>query len=316
VTKAAPVLFALLLIAGCASAPIKPESEMAWPQYRLRAGQITRLDPPDGKRQFDASGLLLLRSGELLTLANNRGAQLYRIEFLPDASQARLAPTEWFTSSQVTAELGVKPAELDCEGIAQDVQGRFYVCEEKNRWVLRCRAESGGIERLPIDWAPVKNYFNGLDANASFEGIAVGRDNLYVANERSAPTIIVVDLKHLKVSGHFEVHPRTSSFFGTHYSDLCWFDGKLWVLCRQHRVVLAVNPKTQRVLAEFDYRELEDDLGYRKILPISVGIVEGLAVDRDSIWLLTDNNGLGRADAPEDPRPTLIRCQRPDVQPK
>ena len=309
--KAAPVLFSLLLIAGCASVPKEPEP--AWPQYRLQAEQITRLNLPDGKRQFDASGLLLLRSGDLLTLANNLGPQLYRVEFLPDASEARLIPTEWFASSRVTADLGVKPSALDCEGIAQDVDGRFYVCEEKSRWILRCSAEAGPVERLPIDWAPVKNYFNGLDPNASFEGIAVGKDILYVANERSAPTIIMVDLKHLQVAGHFEVHPRASSFFGTHYSDLCWFDGKLWVLCRQHRVVLAVNPKTQRVLAEFDYRELEDALGYRKILPISVGIMEGLAVDRDSIWLLTDNNGLGREGAPEDLRPTLIRCRRPDM---
>jgi hypothetical protein len=312
VTKAAPVLFSLLLLAGCASAPPKPD--MAWPQYRLEAEQITRLNLPDTKRQFDASGLLVLGSGELLTLANNRGPQLYRIEFLPDSTQARLVPTAWFSSPQVIAELGVKPAELDCEGIAHDADGRLYVCEEKNRWILRCDAKAGRIERLPIDWAPVKTYFNGLDPNASFEGIAIGHNKLYVANERSAPIIVVVDLKRLKVTGHFEVHPRASSFFGTHYSDLCWFDSKLWVLCRQHRVVLEVDPNTQRVLAEFDYRELEDALGYRKILPVSVGIMEGLAVDKDSIWLLTDNNGMGRTGAANDVRPTLVRCRRPDVK--
>lgn len=309
-TKAALFLFPLLLAGGCATSSRR---EAAWPQYRLKAEQTTRLDLPDG-RTFDASGLLLLSSGELLTLADNHGPQLYRIDFLSGTNAAQLTPTEWFAPGQVGAGLGVKPRELDCEGIARDAQGRFYVCEEKHRWILRCDAVSGRVERLPVDWSSVKGYFNELDPNASFEGIAIGEGKLYVANERSAAVIVVVDLGRLEVSGRFEVYPKASSFFGTHYSDLCWFDGKLWVLCRQHRVVLQVDPKTRRVLSEFDYRELEDELGYKKILPISVGIMEGVAVDRDSIWLLTDNNGLGRAGAAGDLRPTLVRCPRPDAR--
>jgi hypothetical protein len=300
---------ALLVAAGCATGP-KPQGR-DWPQHRLVAEQITRLDMPDGK-QFDASGLLLLPSGELLTLANNLGPQLYRIDMRPDQSEARLVPTECFTTNQVIAEFGVKPKQLDCEGIARDSQGRFYVCEESRRWILRYDPKSGKVERLPIDWRTVLGFFNRLDPNASFEGIAVGRDRLYVANERTAPVIIVVDLKHLKVTGHFEVYPHATSFFGTHYSDLCWCDDKLWVLCRQHRVVLEVDPDTRQVLAEFDYRHVEDDLGYKTGLPISVGIMEGLAVNRDFIWLVTDNNGMGRSGAANDIRPTLVRCRRPD----
>jgi len=186
------------------------------------------------------------------------------------------------------------------------------VCEEKNRWILRCDARAGRVERLPIDWSPVQRFFNGLDPNASFEGIAIGHGKLYVANERTAPVIIVVDLETLKVTGHFEAYPQAGSFFGTHYSDLCWSVGRLWVLCRQHRVVLEIDPETRQVLAEFDYRAVEDALGYKTGLPISVGLMEGLAVDRDSIWLLTDNNGMGRGGAARDIRPTLVRCRRPD----
>jgi hypothetical protein len=75
-------------------------------------------------------------------------------------------------------------------------------------------------------------------------------------------------------------------------------------------VVLEVEPRTHEVLAEFDYQAAEDRLDYRKDLP--VGIMEGLAVDRDFIWLATDNNGFGRKSAPGDIRPTLLRCPRPD----
>lgn len=40
--------------------------------------------------------------------------------------------------------------------------------------------------------------------------------------------------------------------------------------------------------------------------------MEGLAVNRDFIWLVTDNNGLGRVRHREDLRPTLFQCPRPD----
>jgi hypothetical protein len=40
--------------------------------------------------------------------------------------------------------------------------------------------------------------------------------------------------------------------------------------------------------------------------------MEGLAVDENQFWLVTDNNGLGRERYPLDTRPTLFRCPRPD----
>jgi len=65
------------------------------------------------------------------------------------------------------------------------------------------------------------------------------------------------------------------------------------------------------VVAEYDYRELEDRLSYRTGLPL--GIMEGLAVDSEYIWLATDNNGAERKGAKGDTRPTLIKCRRPDL---
>ena len=48
-------------------------------------------------------------------------------------------------------------------------------------------------EVLPIDWTSVKRFFDSKDSNASFEGVAVGGDTLYVANERQLGQIITVD---------------------------------------------------------------------------------------------------------------------------
>jgi hypothetical protein len=297
---------ALLLAAGCKTTQQAPGS---WPRHRLVAGQTTILNLPNNER-FDASGLWLLDTGELLTLRNTHDSILYRIDILPGGKEANLVPfNDCFQKDQLRALSGDERA-FDCEGIARDEQGRFYICEERRRWIIRCDPRTGRTERLPIDWGPVKDYFSAIDSNASFEGIAIGQGRLYVANERSSAIIAEVDLASLKVKGHFVVQPTKSSFFGLHYSDLCWFEDQLWVLCRQHRVILKVDPRTHRVLEEFDYRDIEESLGYRTGLP--VGIMEGLTVSKDSIWILTDNNGDPRGRTGNDIRPTLVRCKRPD----
>jgi hypothetical protein len=299
-------LFALLLAAGCKTAQQPPGS---WPRHRLIAEQITSLNLPDN-RQFDASGLWLTDSGELLTLRNTHNSVLYRIDVLPGGKEANLVPfNDCFHEDQLRGLAGDERA-FDCEGIARDAQGRFYICEERRRWIFRCDPKTGRTERLTIDWGPVKDYFSPIESNASFEGIAIGNGTLYVANERSSAVIIEVDLASLKVKGHFVAQPTKSSFFGLHYSDLCWFEDRLWVLCRQHRVILKVDPRTRYVLDEFDYADIEESLGYRIGLP--VGIMEGLAVSKDHIWIVTDNNGDPRGRTGNDTRPTLVRCRRPD----
>ena len=298
---------AAFLLVGCKTPTTT--SGHGWLRHRLQAAQITSLNLPDG-HQFDASGLLLLDSGELLTLRNQRDSLLYRIDLLPGGREANLTPyNECFSTNSLRALAGDAKG-FDCEGIARDDQGRFYICEERQRWIIRCDPRSGKVDRLPIDWEPVKDYFSAVDSNASFEGVAIGNGKLYVANERSSAVIVEVDLASAKVKKNFVVQPAKSSFFGLHYSDLCWFENQLWVLCRQHRVVLKVDPATRRVLAEFDYGDIEESLGYRTGLP--VGLMEGLAVSKDSIWIVTDNNGDPRGKTGNDIRPTLVRCPRPD----
>ena len=78
-----------------------------------------------------------------------------------------------------------------------------------------------------------------------------------------------------------------------------------------HAMVLEVDPESHQVLAEFDYGDVEAELGYETRYP--VGIMEGLAVTRDTFWLATDNNGLPRLKEPKDIRPSLLKLQRPDA---
>jgi uncharacterized protein YjiK len=199
---------------------------------------------------------------------------------------------------------------FDFEGLAEDGQGRLYLCEEQDRAIYRFHRDSRTIERFTVDWTPVQKYF-GQDRNASLEGIALGGGHIYVANERSQPRLIVLDLETRKVAADFLANGSGFAIGGTHYSDLSWFDGHLYALDRNHRSILEIDPASHTVLAEYSFAQIEtaSDHLYRTQYP--TGTMEGLAVEADYFWLVTDNNGLGRQSQPEDIRPTLFRCKRP-----
>ncbi len=293
-------------------AAVGSESGSAAPvRYRLKAAAYWRLSPPHHER-FDASGLLLTPQGKLWTVSD-RGASLYEIDLAEGNEAAGLSLlTNLFTASQLAPLDPEKADRYDVEGIARDSSGRIYLCEEANRWILRWDPETDHVRRLPIDWAPVEKYFSRSDRNASFEGVAVGDSHLYVANEREIGRVITVDLKAFKVVDDFQVRPWGNEAQDTHYSDLCWFDHALYVLLRSARMVLKVEPGTHRVLAEYDFSDMEKSSRVAYLYTWLTGTMEGLAVDRDAIWLVTDNNGVGRLRNPEDSRPTLFKCLRPD----
>jgi uncharacterized protein YjiK len=294
----------MLFATGCSSARTETTN---WPLHQLVLLEETRLTPPKDL-VFQASGLALDQEGRLLTV-HDRQSIVYQIVPSADTHEAQLVAFENHFTEFVQAKAmrnGTK--RFDCEGVALDEQGNVYLCEESERRVLRFNPITGKVEPLKIDWTPVETYFSKLDNNASFEGIAVSGDRLYLANERSDPVIVVVDLPTRKVVDQFVVHPRTRNLLGMHYSGLAAHGGRLFILLRQHRVVLEVNPGTKTVVAEYNYRTAEDSLNYTKSFP--VGIMEGLAVDDDYFWLVTDNNGKPR-EGTNDRRPTLLKFRRP-----
>ena len=209
---------AFLIFAGCASVrqspvvtrpqTVPPQPEEKAPEgpkhYVLTAENFWRLELPNGR--FDASGLLQYK-GDLL-VNSDEDAALYKVH-LADNNVARLEKTEIFTPTQLRQFLPEKHGRFDFEGLAQDDRGRIYICEEADRWILRWDPATKNVERLPIDWTPVRQHFLG-NANASFEGIAIGAGRLWVANERERARIIEVDLDSLKVVSDFA--PISSKF--------------------------------------------------------------------------------------------------------
>ncbi len=280
------------------------------PRTRLEIDAYWRLNLPD-RQPFGASGLVRSPTGELLAI-HDRGTELFRIEFGPLTNVADLVmDLRCFTDRQVEPVLQGKPRTFDAEGLALDETGRVYVCDEADRWILRGDPKQGRLERIEIDWSAVRQFFSDTDRNASFEGIAVHANRLYLANERSQGRIIVVDLPTRKAIDSFVVRSSSDFLWDVHYSDLSWHDGSLWVLLRDSRVILRVDPESHRVLAEYEFGSIEriPEHEYRLRVPLA-GLMEGLAVDGQHFWLVTDNNNLGRVQDPRDTRPTLFRCPR------
>ncbi len=311
--KCSIMLVCLGLGSGCFTRPAR-QTAPDYKYYTLRAEQIWQVNLPNGQR-FDASGLFLEKSGALLTESDQQ-IGVYRVKFIPGSDAVDLFRIpDCFTASQLAPFAAEKFGRYDCEGVTEDDQGRIYLCEEADRWILRWDPRTKTVERLNIDWRPVEKYFS-TDRNAAWEGIAIHGQTMYVANERKKGRIIVVDLNTMKVTDDFVARASWSWWFwDAHYSDLCWFDGALFALMREDHVILKIDPATHLVLAEYNFREMEHDreVDYYNQYPILVGVMEGLAVDKNYFWLCTDNNGQGRKKYPHDTRPTLFKCRRPDA---
>ena len=259
------------------------------------------------KGRFDASALTF-RKGKLITVNDQDGA-VYELS-LKSNSVAELKPLPLFQRPALARLVPKRAARLDLEGIALDAAGNLYVSEESQRVVFKSSSDGKNIEALAFDWSPVKKFFSG-DPNASLEGIAIAGDRLFLANERSSARIIVLDLPSRKVVDSFFVDSSAFAFGGPHYSDLAFADNHLFILNRNHRCIFEVDPNNKKVVAEYSFArmELAPDFAYLSDYP--TGAMEGLAIDPQHFWLLTDNNGKGRIQHPRDTRPTLFRCPRP-----
>ncbi|MBM3902678.1 MAG: hypothetical protein FJ379_11425 [Verrucomicrobia bacterium] len=280
------------------------------PMQSLKWERTWTLTPPDASR-FDASALLRLADGTLLTV-NDKQAGLYRIEGLDEGSVARLELVpDVFTKASLDAACGQTAPAYDLEGLAIDDQGRFYVCDEISRHLFRFDPKTRKTERLATDWSPVRKWISE-DGNASWEGLAIGGGQLFLANERNVGRIVVISMSTWKVQRTFSVSPPDRPARDVHYSDLCWNADRLWVLCRESQCILRVEPGSGRVEAAFGYGAIERDPKHGYLNPLPVGFVEGLAVQADTAWLLVDNNGIGRIADPKDVRPTLWRCRMPE----
>ena len=296
-----------LVFGGTACRTLGQVAPAKLPTETLEIVASWRLQSPVGR--FDASGIERSPEGELLVV---RDAELavYAVRFGDDDSEATLVKHGRYSVPK--ADLNVGPTRFDVEGLAFDDDGVLYACDEYARRVLRFTAR-GLIDSLPINLDSVASYFSETNVNASFEGIAIGGGKLYLANERSKGRLIELDLATGQTLGSFECRTGTSIWPDPHYSGLDWHNGRLYALMREEQSILEINPSDRSVTRVLRYHDIEfaKDHRYRTLVPLS-GVMEGVLIEGETIWLLTDNNGQGRYADQADRRPSLFKCRIAD----
>jgi len=128
-----------------------------------------------------------------------------------------------------------------------------------------------------------------FSGNDGFEGMAIDCQNqmMYATKEMLPRFIITVDLKTNKILKKWNI-PRTDSL---DYTDAKFENGYLYVLERTGMLVAKVDPKTEKVIKKFSYKNMEKRPGYL-FGPASHNIGEALELTSDEIWIGFDSNGL------------------------
>lgn len=170
----------------------------------------------------------------------------------------------------------------DWEGIACG-EGEFYLLSEQLRAILKINPSAHSASWLQIDPNIIKQHRLHQHANAGPEGIAFDGQKLYVAFERQPSAIVTVDGQQIYRLRNTLINnmPDDISALTVNEKDLFFINRNHNRLCKQ----------------PLNDNEAEHCLSYAAIAqhylryPTEYGVVEGAAMNKNELWLITDNNG-------------------------
>ncbi len=321
-------LLRLWAIASALSIACRPRSHAA--PTREKSGEadatgpielvLERALPIDVRDDFQPSGLAL-REGALLTVSDKHDAAVY--EIVLGSTTAAVRPFVAFTAP------ALEPGPLDFEGIAIDAQGALLLASESHFRVLRVTIDGGGPKAAPSNskgssaWITPSLEALGHDAglfqkwNANLEGIARLADGRWLlAAERDPRGLIELgpdgDTTHAAAwSLPTSIYPMPPGR-APDFSDLTVSDGNVYALERNSHLIVRLE-RHERGWQEreaWSYLRTETDprFAYQNAV---YGVGEGLSIDRNHVFVVTDNNRLARAQDPSDRRPVLFMFARP-----
>lgn len=250
---------------------------------------------------FEPSALCFDDKGALYTVADKLHYSIYKLD-LSNPSEGYDANADIKLNTKQMLKLRLKKKnKFDFEGLAFH-KGEFYAADERDRNVFKIDRE-GNMTKLDIDingYMKSKGIRNDVE-NSGLEGLTIDSEHemMYLMKERQESEILAVDMKTNKVVNHFKV--ALPGNVEPTLTDASFYNGHLYVLLRSHRQVLKMNPENGAILSIYDYRKYEEDPKnvYVKIPtfgsgndPQGYGVMEGLAVTKDAIYIATDNNML------------------------
>jgi uncharacterized protein YjiK len=299
------LFYAFLAMVGCCSHKSLSRSTSGCDVCVVSPQWSISLETPYNKR-FDASGLARTPDGRMFTI-NDKEPGLFEVIIDTNKMSGEIRPASFHLNwNELTNSTGLKFSSLDLEGLFIDEFYNVWLSDESHRLIIKGSLTNGSFKILDIDWNGYEKFFS-KDLNASFEGIALCADKLFVVNERRVGKVIKIDLQKQKAIYAFSPKPYGSMAADVHYSDISCFKGFLYLLLRESGVVLKVNPNSYRVLAEYNFLNSTQtkENAYRVPFRYRTSLAEGIAVCDDGFFIIIDNNGWGKVKNPEDKRPML-----------
>jgi hypothetical protein len=268
-----------------------------------RALVLERVLPVSGPGDFQPSGLVF-RDGRLYTVSDKSSSALLELRLTGDAASAVPA-------------IPIRPPEgpredLDLEGIALDPSGDFLLVSEARGQVLLVPATGGPARWLPADFAAAARSAGLLvTPGAGFEGIAALGDRLVLAAERQPRGLVVASGARLDAWRMDRTTVPLPAGRVPDFADLATAQGRLFGLVRNGDAVVELAPAGARFVEArwWSFASIAAEHRYRGQ---QFGLGEGLAIAGQQVYVILDNNGAARVDAPADHRPRLFVLHFPD----
>ncbi len=259
--------------------------------------------PVEGPESNQPSGLFI-HNDTLYTVSDKHDDTIFRIELREDA--AVFVPHIRF---EVPKPFGV--FRLDLEGITRDDDGTFYLASEGAFAILKVDAD-----RKKASWVTTSLRKVGASAGlfqtrgGYLEGITLmARDRFLVTAEREPCGLIEVDMAPVQRIVEIANHGSTESYTGLHreVENVYILQRSTATIRRTIRYLDVDSPSTvwsfAHIVNDPEYLYQHEQFGAKT--------AEGLAMDRDRVYVILDNNNDARRMYPTDHRPLLLIMKRP-----
>lgn len=298
-------IFSFLLVLEASAMSVKKYKEraVATKEHRhpeLEFLELKQFPNKTHKEKFDLSGLAQGPDGTMYAISDKeKNPFIYIVDWKKGVLKEHLP-------------FGVKD-KLDIEAI--DIcDNMFYLSNEKNDKFYTLKKDEK-TKTLDIDLSSLEMKGGLFSGNDGFEGMAIDCQNqiMYALKEMLPRFIVTIDLKTNKVLKKWNI-PETDSF---DYTDAKYENGYLYVLERTGMLVAKVDPKTEKVIKKFSYKNMEKGPGYL-FGPAPHNIGEALELTSDEIWIGFDNNGLKTTEQSQKDLglkgrdPLIMRFKRPE----
>ena len=259
--------------------------------------------PVEGPEFNQPSGLFM-HNDTLFTVSDKHDDTIFRIELREDA--AVFVPHVRFKASR---SFGV--FRLDLEGITRGEDGSFYLASEGEFAILKVSPDGSDVSWVTTSLRDVGVSAGLFQTRGGYlEGITLMRPGRFlVAAERTPCGLIEVDVAGEQRVVEIANHGSTNSYTGLHREE-----ENVYILQRSTATIR----KTIRYLdidspsTIWSYAHIVNDPEYLyQHEQFGAKTAEGLAMDRDRVYVILDNNNDARRMYPDDLRPLLLIMKRP-----